>query len=102
MGRARAIDDILPLTPLQEGLLFHSMYDEHGPDVYIPQLMVDIQGELDTGALHAAFHGLLDRHASLRAGFRQRKSGEWVQVIAGSVRLPWREGDRKSVGEGRG
>ena len=32
------IEDILPLSPLQEGLLFHALYDAQGPDVYNTQL----------------------------------------------------------------
>jgi non-ribosomal peptide synthase protein (TIGR01720 family) len=32
-SRYPAIEDILPLSPLQEGLLFHALYDAGGPDV---------------------------------------------------------------------
>ena len=28
------LEDILPLSPLQEGLLFHALYDAAGPDVW--------------------------------------------------------------------
>ena len=31
------LDDVLPLSPLQEGLLFHALYDEHERDVYTAQ-----------------------------------------------------------------
>ena len=34
----RRIEDILPLSPLQEGLLFHALYDARAPDVYTVQL----------------------------------------------------------------
>ncbi|MFI9825994.1 condensation domain-containing protein, partial [Streptomyces sp. NPDC052013] len=34
--------DILPLSPLQQGLFFHAVYDEHGEDVYTVQLALDI------------------------------------------------------------
>ncbi|MFE7135860.1 amino acid adenylation domain-containing protein, partial [Streptomyces sp. NPDC057638] len=33
--------DVLPLAPLQEGLLFHALYDEEGPDVYIVQVALE-------------------------------------------------------------
>ena len=47
--RYRAIEDILPLSPLQEGLLFHALYDAQGPDVYTVQLELELEGALDAG-----------------------------------------------------
>ena len=38
------IEDILPLSPLQEGLLFHALYDAQGPDVYTVQLVLGLRG----------------------------------------------------------
>ena len=38
-----AIEDILPLSPLQEGLLFHALYDAQGPDVYTVQLELELE-----------------------------------------------------------
>ena len=38
------IEDILPLTPLQEGLLFHALYDARSPDVYTVQLDLELAG----------------------------------------------------------
>ncbi|MGH3695937.1 MAG: amino acid adenylation domain-containing protein, partial [Pseudonocardiaceae bacterium] len=38
--------DVWPLTPLQEGLLFHALYDERVPDIYHVQLVVDVEGPL--------------------------------------------------------
>ncbi|WP_406200670.1 amino acid adenylation domain-containing protein [Kitasatospora sp. NBC_01560] len=76
------IESILPLSPLQQGLLFHAQYDTRGPDVYTMQLALDIAGGgLDVDALRGACAALLRRHAGLRAGFRHRKNGEPVQLI---------------------
>ena len=41
------IEDILPLSPLQEGLLFHALYDAGAPDVYTVQLVLALEGPLD-------------------------------------------------------
>ena len=38
------IEDILPLSPLQEGLLFHALYDAQAPDVYTVQLVLALAG----------------------------------------------------------
>ncbi|AXK32685.1 non-ribosomal peptide synthetase [Streptomyces armeniacus] len=99
MERARTTQDILPLTPLQEGLLFHSVYDEDSLDVYTAQLTLDIDGALDTAALRGAAEALLARHPNLRVCFRQRRSGEWVQVVASAVAAPWREEDLRDAAE---
>ncbi|WP_414941211.1 amino acid adenylation domain-containing protein [Amycolatopsis sp. cmx-11-51] len=92
MSRSR-VDDIRPLSPLQEGLLFHALYDEHGTDVYTAQLVFDLSGTVDTERLRSAAATMLRRHAALRASFRHRKSGEPVQVIHREVRVPWEEID---------
>jgi non-ribosomal peptide synthase protein (TIGR01720 family) len=65
------LQEILPLSPLQEGLLFHSLYDARAPDVYTVQLVVALAGPVDSAALHRAAYALIERHASLRAGFEQ-------------------------------
>ncbi len=87
------IEDILPLSPLQEGLLFHALYDEQAPDVYTVQLVLALEGALDEGALKAAAQALLTRHDSLRASFRQQELSRAVQVIVRDAAVPWRRHD---------
>ncbi|GGK04495.1 hypothetical protein GCM10010123_38050 [Pilimelia anulata] len=82
--------DILPLSPLAEGLLFQSELDAGGPDVYTVQLVVGIDGPLDPDRLRTAADGVLRRHPNLRAGFRRRRSGEAVALVPKRVELPWR------------
>ncbi|GAA3086404.1 amino acid adenylation domain-containing protein [Streptosporangium carneum] len=95
------LQDILPLTPLQEGLLFHGLFDEEAPDVYGVQLVVDLEGPLDPARLRAAAQALLTRHANLRAGFRHRGLSRAVQVIPREVKLPWHEADLSGLSEAR-
>ncbi len=85
------IEDVLPLSPLQEGLLFLSRYDDQGSDdVYVVQFRFDVAGPLDADRMREAAEALLTRHPNLRAGFRnQRREGRPVQVVPRSVRLPW-------------
>ena len=91
------LDDILPLSPLQEGLLFHALYDARGPDVYTVQLTIGLEGPLDADVLKAALRALLARHASLRAGFRHEKLSRPVQIIVSSPALPWRSVDLSAL-----
>ena len=82
------IEDILPLSPLQEGLLFHALYDAQAPDVYTVQLVLSLQGPLDGAALQAAVQALIDRHASLRAGFQHENLSRPVQIIVPHLAAP--------------
>ncbi|MER5296523.1 amino acid adenylation domain-containing protein, partial [Streptomyces pharetrae] len=95
----RKIEDILSLAPLQEGLLFHSIYDEGGLDPYVVQISFDIDGDLDPAALRAAARQLLARHANLRVAFRQRKNGDWAQIVMRDAPLPWTETDLSGLPE---
>ncbi|WP_329218544.1 amino acid adenylation domain-containing protein [Streptomyces sp. NBC_01485] len=88
----RDLEDILPLAPLQEGLLFHALYDEQAPDVYVTQLCLGVEGPLHPGVLKASVHALLRRHANLRAGFVSARS-RTVQVIPREVDVPWEDVD---------
>ncbi|WP_409236584.1 amino acid adenylation domain-containing protein [Streptomyces sp. PA5.6] len=97
-----ALAEVWPLSPLQEGLLFHADFDDRGPDVYAVQFLLDITGPLDPDRLRASWQTLLDRHAALRASFHRRKSGEAVQLITRNVPLPWREADLSDLTDPRG
>ncbi|GHF54238.1 nonribosomal peptide synthetase CepB [Amycolatopsis bartoniae] len=92
MAQSR-IEEIWPLSPLQAGLLFHAVYDGEGHDVYIGHWILDLDGPVDADRLRVAWEALLARHAPLRACFRQRRSGETVQIIPRQVELPWRVAD---------
>ncbi|WP_437033689.1 amino acid adenylation domain-containing protein [Streptomyces sp. enrichment culture] len=85
--------DVLPLTPLQDGLLFHALYDERAADVYVVQFVLDLRGGPDPARLRAAVDGLLRRHPNLRAGFWQDGMKRAVQVVPRQAAVPWTEHD---------
>ncbi len=93
------IEDVLPLTPLQEGLLFHALYDAAAPDVYTVQLDLELIGALDADRLMAAVQALVARHASLRACFRHDGLQAPVQVIVPRASVPWRRIDLSMLPE---
>ncbi|GHF27769.1 hypothetical protein GCM10018790_01390 [Kitasatospora xanthocidica] len=88
-----SFDAIWPLTPLQEGMLFHALYDggQEGVDHYNMQLPIELTGPLDPAALRRACELVVARHPALRVGFLQRRSGEPFQAVASQVELPWAE-----------
>ncbi|WP_069170192.1 non-ribosomal peptide synthetase [Streptomyces griseus] len=87
------LEDVLPLTPLQAGMLFHALYDSHAVDVYTAQFVFDLEGPVDVPALRAAVDGLLRRHANLRVGFLHEDLDEPVQAVAAEVPVPLEELD---------
>ncbi len=72
------IEDLYPMTPLQQGLLFHSLQDPQG-GMYVSQLRVDIEG-LDVPRFKAAWQAVFERHEILRTGFlsEDKLSLQWV------------------------
>ncbi|MFI6650450.1 amino acid adenylation domain-containing protein [Streptomyces sp. NPDC050529] len=87
------LEDVLPLTPLQAGMHFHSLYDSHAVDVYTSQFVFDLEGPVGVPALRAAIGTLLRRHANLRVGFLHEDLGEPVQAVAAEVPVPLTELD---------
>ncbi|MEV6602106.1 alpha/beta fold hydrolase [Actinoplanes sp. NPDC051346] len=87
------LEDILPLTPLQEGMFFHAAYDDDGVDVYQAQGVLALAGRLEPEVLRTAAASLVRRYPVLRSGFRLRKTGEPIQVIYREVPLNFSEVD---------
>src|SRR5262249_12423839 len=83
-----SIEDVYPLSPLQQGLLFHSLYDETNDDPYHVQACLTLTGDLDVERLYQAWKLLFERHASLRVAVA-RTHGVPLQVVRGDLTLPW-------------
>ncbi|QBI54648.1 non-ribosomal peptide synthetase [Streptomonospora litoralis] len=93
MSNASGLEDILPLTPLQEGLLFQSGLDTEGTDVYNVQIALELDGPLEPGRLRAAADALLRRHPNIRAAFRRRKDGRPAALVGTEVPADFAETD---------
>ncbi|MCE7914529.1 MAG: amino acid adenylation domain-containing protein, partial [Nitrosomonas sp. PRO4] len=65
--KSHDIVDIYPLSPTQEGMLFHTL-EAPGTGLYINQVSVEVEG-LDPARLVDAWQAMIDRHAALRTGF---------------------------------
>ncbi|HTM83964.1 MAG TPA: condensation domain-containing protein, partial [Mycobacterium sp.] len=89
LSRQHRIADVLPLTPLQQGLLFHSNATSgNDDDVYAMQLDITVTGPLDPDRLREAVHTVVNRHPNLAARFSQRFD-EPVQIIPADPSVPW-------------
>lgn len=83
------VDDIYPLSPAQQGMLFHDLLAP-GSGVYCVQLSFGIRGRLDVAAFRRAWQSVLDRHAALRTAFVWEGLDQPLQIVRKQVELPWR------------
>ncbi|MCP4150412.1 MAG: amino acid adenylation domain-containing protein, partial [bacterium] len=74
------IEDILALTPMQEGMLFHYLKNPHN-DYYFEQLSLDISGQLTVDCFKKAWNSVIDSNEMLRTVFRWEKMEHPVQII---------------------
>jgi amino acid adenylation domain-containing protein len=74
------IKDILALTPMQEGILFHYLKSPMS-DVYFEQLSLSIIGEIDTGSFAKAWNFVVETNEMLRAVFRWDQVESPIQII---------------------
>lgn len=94
---APAIEDVLALSPLQQGLfsLAKLATDDGGAvdgvDIYTVQFVIDIVGAVDAALLRRSAEVMLARHANLRASFWDVDLPHPVQIIPATAVLPWRE-----------
>lgn len=72
------IQDIYPLAPLQEGILFHSLNDE---GMYFQQMYYSLTGSLDVQIFRQVFEELVERHDVLRTAFLFNVEEEPLQVV---------------------
>ncbi|MCC5610231.1 amino acid adenylation domain-containing protein [Nostoc sp. CHAB 5834] len=92
LGAKFAIEDIYCLSPLQQGLLFHSLYDPKSR-VYFQQKILTFQGKLNATAFRQAWQQVVNRHPSLRTIFLWEDLAEPIQVVLQQLELPWQQQD---------
>ena len=73
--------DVLPPTPLQQGMHFHSIFDGAQSSMYVEQQILTLRGTLDVERLQTAAAMLLRRHPTLAAAFRTTRSGRVYQLL---------------------
>ncbi|NTG90672.1 amino acid adenylation domain-containing protein [Agrobacterium rhizogenes] len=84
------VREVLPLSPLQEGLRFHAVGAAEGSnEVYISQTSLDLFGELDAERLHRAVKRAIELSPTVTVGFAEI-GGRMVQVVPADVDVPWR------------
>ncbi len=81
------IEDIYPLSPLQQGILFHTLYASE-PGAYFVHLGWTFRGALDAAAFVQAFQDVIDRNSILRTAFVWERLEKPMQIVRERVKLP--------------
>jgi amino acid adenylation domain-containing protein len=90
------IEDAYPLSPMQQGMLFHSLYaPESG--MYIEQTRFELNGNLNVPAFIQAWQQLTDRHPVLRTAFVWENLEQPIQIVGRQVNLPWEMQDWRTI-----
>jgi len=74
------VKDIIPLNPMQEGMLFHYLSDTEGVQ-YFEHLILNIEGDLEEAAFYKAWESIFDNNEMLRVVFRWENIKRPVQII---------------------
>jgi amino acid adenylation domain-containing protein/non-ribosomal peptide synthase protein (TIGR01720 family) len=91
------LEDIYPLSSVQHGLLFHSLYAPNG-GLYFEQKSCLLRGKLNSVAFRAACEEVVNRHPILRTSFRWENLDEPLQVVHHKIEVPWTDFDWRTLG----
>ncbi|HEY0532517.1 MAG TPA: condensation domain-containing protein [Actinoplanes sp.] len=81
------VADIYELSPLQQGMLLHSLHDG-AADMYLSQQTYAVDGPLDADALIGAWQAVVAAHPVLRTSFHWAGLEKPLQVVHQDVGLP--------------
>jgi amino acid adenylation domain-containing protein/non-ribosomal peptide synthase protein (TIGR01720 family) len=88
-GDGRSVEDVYSLTPMQAGMVFHSLMDTRS-GAYFNQVRLQLSGVADPRAMGAAWQRVVDRTPILRSSVLWEGFAEPLQVVRRHVVLPVR------------
>ncbi|MBH8578100.1 amino acid adenylation domain-containing protein [Nostocaceae cyanobacterium CENA369] len=89
------IESIYPLSPTQQGMLFHTLHEPES-GVYFEQFCLTLSGNLDIELFQQACARVVKRHPVLRTLVVWEKQEKPLQVVCKQVDLPWQIDDWRS------
>jgi amino acid adenylation domain-containing protein len=95
MSKAGNIEAIYPLSPMQEGILFHTLYTPHSAG-YFEQFCYAMEGDLNVSAFEQAWQTIVARHPILRTLFTWEKQNQPLQIVRQRVTVPFAYQDWRS------
>ncbi|MGA9770779.1 MAG: condensation domain-containing protein [Blastocatellia bacterium] len=96
MTRPVEIEDIYPLSPMQQGMLFESLYSPEA-GLYLELFGRTIKGSIDVPVMKQVWQKVIDRHPIFRTSFIWQKGRDPFQVVHRRKQIIWRELDWTSM-----
>lgn len=93
------VEDIYPLSPLQQGMLFHVLYAPE-PEMYAERIRYTIRGDMKVSAFERAWQRVVERHPVLRTAFLWTDVDEPLQIVLRRVKLPLERHDWRGLSAG--
>ena len=88
------IEDIYPLSPMQQGILFHSI---SASNLYVQQESYELKGNLDVAIFEQAWQSAIARHSVLRTAFVWENVAQPIQIVGKQVKLPLEKYDWRGL-----
>lgn len=92
------VEAIYSLSPMQEGMLFHNLYDPKS-EAHFGQSSFVLKGRLDVSAFKRSWQEVVNRHPVLRTLFMWKRREKPLQVVRRDVTLPFVELDWRDVSQ---
>ncbi len=92
----RNIEAVYPLSPTQQGMLFHSLYAPTS-GVYVELVSCTLRGDLDVAAFERAWRQAMERHPVLRTAFVWKNLDKTLQVVYRRLELPLQQLDWRTL-----
>ncbi|MBA5872920.1 MAG: amino acid adenylation domain-containing protein [Nitrospira sp. CR1.2] len=97
-GALKNIEAVYPLSPMQEGMLFHTLMNP-GTGIYLMQNRYYVEGEMDAVLFRRAWEQVIARHSILRTSFVWKNQKRPLQAVHKEIEVPldvmdWRGKER--------
>ncbi|MEE8586119.1 MAG: non-ribosomal peptide synthase/polyketide synthase, partial [Acidobacteriota bacterium] len=96
LAAGRPVEDLYPLAPIQQGLLFHSLYHPELSE-YVNQLTCRLESRLEVEALQRAWKEVVRKHPVLRTAFLWEGLKEPVQIVLQEAEPEWSRRDWRGL-----
>ncbi|WP_394831236.1 non-ribosomal peptide synthase/polyketide synthase [Pendulispora rubella] len=98
VGDGRDVEDVYRLSPMQQGMLFHTLRDPHS-GVYLEQVRCVLDGDLDVAMFERAWRRAVEWHPALRVSLHWEGLEEPVQIVRRRVDVPFVHEDLRALSE---
>ncbi|ACL75336.1 B12-binding domain-containing radical SAM protein [Ruminiclostridium cellulolyticum] len=86
------VEDMLPLTPIQEGMLFYYLTEQNN-GLYFEQISLRLTGDIDIQKVYEAWRFVISSNEMLRTVYRWKNLDKPMQIVQKNCEIPIREYD---------